>query len=112
MFQVFFGNSPLELFMLFHAQCDPHAMDPVFLCGLNEQEPPAAADVQERHSLLQIQLLQDIINLVHLCLIERIVFMQEIAAGIAQCFIQPELIEIVADVIMALDFLLLILFCR
>ena len=81
----------------------------VFFCGLNQQETPAAADIQKRHAFLQIQLLQNVIHLIYLRLVQGVVLTAEISAGIAQCFIQPQLVEIISQIIMAGDLLLLIL---
>lgn len=101
-------DAPLELLVLLLTQGDAGAADAVLLGGPDEQEAPAAADVQQGHPLLEVELFQNVVHLVHLGLVEGVVLPAEIAAGIAEGFIQPQLVKIVADVVVALDLLLLV----
>ncbi len=84
------------------------ALDAVFLCGLDEQVAPAAADVEELHARLQVELLQDVVDLVLLRGLKRVVVVLEIGAGVAQRRVEPELVEVVAEVVVAGDLLRLV----
>ena len=79
----------LPLFPLFVAQRAAIALYAVFLRRFDEQVAPAAADVEEAHARLQMQLFQNIVDLIVLGLFERIVFLLEISAGIAHRRVKP-----------------------
>ena len=72
------------------------ALDAVLLRRFNQQEAPAAADVEERHALLEVELLEDVVDLVALRLLERVILVLEVRARIAHRRIEPELIEFIA----------------
>ena len=103
--QTFSLNLLLELPSLFLAQCDAHSMDFIFSRCLPQQETPAAANVQKTHPLLQVEFVQNMVHLVDLSLIQGILIRLKIAAGITHGLVQPQLIEIVADVVVGADLL-------
>ena len=102
----------LGFFILLYAQRDPHTMYAILFCRLNQQKAPSAPYIKQGHPFLQIQFFQNIIYFVFLSLIKRILLIQKIAARIAHSLVQPELIKVISDVIMALHFSLLVLLLR
>lgn len=70
--------------------------------------PPAAADVEQAHAGFEVQLVECAVDFCFLCLLERHVVCFEISTRIAQRRVEPELVEVVAEVIMARDLPLLV----
>ena len=106
--KAFLFDPLLALLVLLLAQRDAGSVHLVLFRRLDQKESPAAADIQKSHPLFQVKLLQDIIDLVDLSLIKCIVLMLEVAAGVAHCLIQPQLVEVVSDIVVAPHFLLLV----
>ena len=79
----------LALLPLLLAQRAAVALDAVLFRRLNEQEAPAAADVEEGHAFLEVELLEDVVDLVALRLLERVIPVLEVRARIAHRRIEP-----------------------
>ena len=86
----------LSFFPLLLTERAAVALDAVLLRRLNQQEAPAAADVEERHAFLEVELLEDVVDLVALRLLECVILVLEVRARIAHRRIEPELIEFIA----------------
>ncbi len=68
-----------------------------------DQSAPAAADIKHPVAGLQAQFSADQIELVVLGLVERVVGLGEIAAGILHFLPEEKFIEVIADIVMELD---------
>src|ERR1051325_1591594 len=66
---------------------------------MNQQRPPAAPDVQQSLSWMQPQLTTDEIQLRGLRIVERLVTAREVSARVHHLPVEPERIELVADVV-------------
>ena len=97
------GDFRLDVIVLILRQRDAECVDAVALRGAKDQRTPAAADVEELLARVQHQLAADVIELLHLGLVERIRLAAEIRARIDHAFVEPEPIEGVRDVVMMLD---------
>ena len=112
-FQILLPDPAFKFFVLLMAERDPHAVNAVFFRRLDKKKSPAAANVEKGHSLGQMQLFQNVIHFVDLRLVQAVVLMKKIAAGIAHRLVQPQLVKVISYIVVALDLLLLVLFpCR
>lgn len=82
-----------------HAQ----AARAVLLRGAQHQRAPAAADVEQRLPRLQADLGEDVVDLLHLRFVEGLVAIFEVGAGVDHVLVQPQLVEVVGDVVVVLD---------
>ncbi len=82
---------------------DAGRLDAVVARRPENQAAPAAADIQETFPGLEQQFPADMVELLLLRKVQRVVGLAEIGAGIDPIAVQPERIEIVADVVVVLD---------
>jgi len=74
---------------------------------VHDQRPPAAADIEEAFARLEAELAADQIELGLLRLIERVIRLGEVGAGVDHAPIEPETIESVTDIVVIADHLLI-----
>ena len=84
-------------------QGDAGGVHPVVGRRVPDQRPPAAADVQEALARAQAQLAADQVQLLLLGLVERRLRAGEIGARVDHVAIEPEPVEVVADVVVVAD---------
>src|SRR5678815_4515171 len=89
--------------LLLLAERDAHRLDPVMPRGMHDERAPTAADVQESLALAKTQFATNQIELGFLRVVERVSRMLEIRARVDHAFVEPQTIEIVADVVVILD---------
>ena len=75
----------------------------VLLRRAQYQRTPAAADVEQCLPRLQADLGEDVVDLLQLRFVERFVAVLEVGAGIDHVLVQPQLVEVVGDVVVVLD---------
>lgn len=80
-------------------QGNPHALDTVLLCGMQQKPAPATANVEKPLSRLETELAAQHVEFAHLGAIQIIVFGRELRTGIHHAFVEPETLEIIAHVI-------------
>jgi hypothetical protein len=97
----------LELFL---AERDTQHLHAVLLCRGHRQVTPAAADVQHTHAELQTQLAQQVVDLLLLCLLQRVVDVPEVRARVQARAVQEHVVVVVPHVVVGLDVRLLRLF--
>ena len=91
-------------------QCDGICLHAVVLGGVAGQRAPAAADVEQRLAGLQPQLAADHFQLVLLHLVDVIIPIGAVGAGVDHLLIEPERVEFVRHVVVVADVLLVL--CR
>ncbi len=84
-------------------QRDAHALRAELLRRAQHQRAPAAADVEQALARLQLDLAQDVVDLLHLRLVQCLVAVLEVGAGIDYVLVQPLAVEGVGDVVVVLD---------
>jgi hypothetical protein len=82
---------------------DAGRVDAVFLRRAHRERTPPAADVEEFLSGLEHQLVADVVELLQLRLLERVLLGLEVRARINHARVEPELVELVGDVVVVLD---------
>ena len=82
---------------------------PIFFCRIPGKCAPAAAQLQHGHSLFQVDLTADQVELGLLCLIQVAGFFP-VSAGVDHSLIQHAPVEVIADVVVALTYLVGALF--
>lgn len=76
------------------------------LCGAQHERAPAAADVEQALAGLQLDLRQDVVDLLDLRGGEILVAVLEVRARVHHVLVEPQLVELVRDVVVVLDRLL------
>ena len=99
-----FGLDPLPPErQLLLAQCDASDLDAELASGQARQAPPAATDIEQLLARLQSQLATQVAELGQLRSGEVFLAGLEIGAGIDHFRIQPELVEVVGQVVVVMD---------
>lgn len=84
-------------------QCHAQTARAVLLRRAQHQRPPAAADVEQRLPRLQADFGEDVVDLLELRFVECFVAVLEVGAGVDHVLVQPQLVEVVGDVVVVLD---------
>ena len=82
---------------------DPGRVHPVMLGRPDDQRTPPAADVEEALARLQHELLADVIELLLLRELEAVLGAPEVGTRIDAATVEPQAVEIVADVVVIAD---------
>jgi hypothetical protein len=82
------------------AEGDAQGLDAIALSGVADQPAPAAADVQQPLTGAQAQLAADQLQFGLLRLVEGLAARREVGAGVDHAPVQPQGIEVVAQIIM------------
>ena len=102
--QPFGFNRLSDQVVLLFAQGHPGNLQAIFPGRRQHQGPPATADVQQSLALFRVQLVQDMVDLGNLRFLQVIyIAIGEVGAGISQGIVQPELVKIIADIVVALN---------
>ena len=99
------GEARFDVGLLVAAQCQADGVDVVAFDGSAQSGAPAAADVEKRHTGLQIELAEGEVDLGHLGLFQRHVLALEIRAAVGLTRIQEEAVEVVGQVVVRLHVL-------
>ena len=84
-------------------QRDADRADAVVLGRVQDQPAPAAADVEEAFAGAQTQLAADQVELGELRVLQRVAGVAEVGARVDHARVEPEPVEVVADVVVMLD---------
>src|SRR4029079_10731452 len=82
---------------------DAGRVDAVVLRGVHREGSPTAADVEETLARLQPQLGANVVELGDLRLLERVPRRAEVSARVHHARVEPQLVELVGDVVMVRD---------
>src|SRR5207249_7136208 len=94
------GGDPTARFrLLLGAERDAEAVGTETAGRVHEQAPPAAADVEQASSLAQAQLLAEMIELALLRGVDVLLGAAEVAARVDHLLAEPQLEELVAEVV-------------
>ena len=99
--QAFGGDPRTRVRQLLATERDAVRAHAVLARGRAHELAPARADVQQRHPRRQVELAQDVRHLLALCLLERVARVAKVGARVGHRPIQPETVEVVAEVVVA-----------
>ena len=94
-----FGGALVGKFDLVGRQRDAEHVDIVMAVQIEREPAPAAADVEHLHAGLQVQLGGDMRFLVELRLLEAVLGIAEIGAGILAVLVEEQLVEAAGEVV-------------
>ena len=92
--------------MLLLGQRDAGDVDVLELREIERHVAPAAADVEDLQAGLEIELGRDQPQLVLLRLLQALVVVEEVGAGVLHALVEEQLVEVVAEVVVVRDVLL------
>ena len=73
------------------------------LGGVDQHSTPAAADIHQCVSGLQLKFPANMFVLLLLCLLERVVLMTEVRTGVGHALVKPQLVEVIPEIVMVGD---------
>src|SRR4026209_2173024 len=85
------------------AQRDPHSGDAVVLRRVDHESSPSASDVEESHAGLEPELAADVVELCNLRSLEIVVVVTEVGTRVDHSRVEPQLVKVVADVVVVLN---------
>jgi hypothetical protein len=89
--------------VLFGGQGDTDRLHAVVLCGVQDQRPPAAADVEQPLPLLQAELAADYVQLRGLRVVQRLAVAAEKGRRVGHVLVQQQFVELVRQVVVVRD---------
>ena len=81
----------------------PVALHAVVLGGVQDQRAPAAADVEQPHARLQVELAADQVELGGLRVVQRLVVVGEVRRRVRHVLVEQQLVEVVGQVVVVRD---------